>query len=85
MAFKHTCLSRLPLAGFPKETPKPADTMLLMECLETSLTSFNHIKLWTSTIIVTIGGGSFYEVGGLDIDDRLDSCLAKTTVATHYK
>ena len=33
-----------------------------------------------------IGGGSFHEVGGLDIDDHLstDSCLA-TTVATHYK
>ena len=46
-------LSRLPLGGFPKETPTPADTILLMECLETSPTSFNHIKLWTSAIIVT--------------------------------
>ena len=34
-----------------------------------------------------IGGGSFYEVGGLATDDQLLShaCLAKATVATHYK
>ena len=41
-------LSRLPLAGFPKETPTSADTILLMECLETSPTSYNNIKSWTS-------------------------------------
>ena len=41
-------LNRLQLAGFPKETPTLADTILLMECLETSPTSFNNIKSWTS-------------------------------------
>ena len=41
-------LSRLPLPEFPKGTPKPKDTALLMECLQASPTTFANIKSWTS-------------------------------------
>ena len=41
-------LSGLQLAGFPKETPTLGHIILLMECLQTSPTSFNHIKSRTS-------------------------------------
>ena len=36
-------LSRLPLPEFPKETPTPGDTVLLMECLHASPTTFANI------------------------------------------
>ena len=41
-------LSRFPLPEFPKETPTPGDTILLMECLQALLTTSANIKLWTS-------------------------------------
>ena len=41
-------LSRLPLPDCPKETPTPADTILLIESLQTSPTTFAHIRSWTS-------------------------------------
>ena len=34
--------SRLPLPEFPKETLTPPDTLLLMECLLASPTTFTH-------------------------------------------
>ena len=37
-------LSRLPLLEFPKETPIPADTVLLMESLQASPSNFTQIK-----------------------------------------
>ena len=41
-------LSRLPLSDVPEQVPQAAETILLLDCLQGSPISFNHISRWTA-------------------------------------
>ncbi len=41
-------LSRLPLPESPEEVPLPGETVLLMECLQSTPATAQHIKAWTN-------------------------------------
>ena len=41
-------LSRLPLPEMPESVPIPGETVLLMQNLETSPVTFNHLRQWTT-------------------------------------
>ena len=41
-------LSRLPLPDVPEEVPLPAETILLLDCLQVSPVSFDQVRRWTA-------------------------------------